>query len=98
MKRWKKSKGIRGFLFWALLAGIFLDVLAGMYMSIGREYAGNQGREQDDFYVSQAGTSQILDGYIRLFEEYMQIGNLITKDGNIYNEKIILFTITNEKQ
>ncbi len=97
MKRWKKSKGIRGFLFWALLAGIFLDVLAGMYMSIGREYAGNQGREQDDFYVSQAGTSQILDGYIRLFEEYMQIGNLITKDGDIDYDKNILVSLTDDK-
>lgn len=97
MKKWKKSKGIRMFLFWVLLAGIFLDVLAGMYRSIGREYADNQGQEQDDFYVSQEGTSQILDGYIRLFEEYMQIGNLITKDGDIDYDKEILVSLTDDK-
>lgn len=97
MKRWKKSKGIRMFLFWVLLVGIFLDVLAGMYLSIGREHAGSHGREQADFYVSQAGTSQILDGYIRLFEEYMQIGNLITKDGDIDYDKEILVSLTDDK-
>ena len=97
MKRWKKSKGIRTFLFCVLLAGVFLDVLAGMYMCIGRKYAGNRGREQDDFYVSRAGTSQILDGYIRLFEEYMQIGNLITKDGDIDYDKEIMVSLTDDK-
>ena len=80
-----------------LLVGIFLDVLAGMYMSIGKEYAGDEGQEQVDFYVSQEGTSQILDGYIRLFEEYMQIGNLITENGDIDYDKEILVSLTDGK-
>ena len=95
MKRWKISKAVRTVLFWLLLAGIFLDVLAGMYISIGREYA--QGQEREDFYISQERTSQLLDGYIRLFEEYMQIANLITSEGDIDYDKEILVSLTDDK-
>lgn len=96
MKRWRKSKGIRIFLLLLLIVGIFLDVLAGMYMSIGKEY-GDSERKKEDFYVSREKTSQILDGYIRLFEEYMQIGNLITDGGEIDYDKEILVSITDDK-
>lgn len=97
VKRWKKSKGIRSFLLVVLLLGIFLDVLAGMYRYIGKEYAEPEGKEGVDFFVSQEKTSQILDGYIRLFEEYMQIGNLITVNGDIDYDKEILVSLTNDK-
>lgn len=97
MKRWKKSKGVRSFLLLVLLVGIFLDVLAGMYMYIGKEYAQPEGKESRDFFVSQEKTSQILDGYIRLLEEYMQIGNLITVNGDIDYDKEILVSLTDDK-
>lgn len=95
MKRWKTSKSIRTVLFWLLLVGIFLDVLAGMYISIGREYA--QGQDREDFYISRERTSQLLDGYIRLFEEYMQIANIITSEGDIDYDKEILVSLTDDK-
>ena len=97
MRRWRRSKGIRTFLFCILFAGIFADVLAGMYMNIGREFADFGGQEQRDFFISHDRTSQILDGYIRLFEEYMQIAGMITEDGEIDYDREILVSYTDDE-
>lgn len=91
MKNWKKSKIVKIVLFGILIASVFADVLAGMYMIIGREYAWTKEDSQQEFFISQEETNQLLDGYIRLFEEYMQIGKIITEDGDIdYDKKILV--------
>lgn len=97
MKRWKKSGLLKGFLLVVLAVSVWMDVLAGMYLTAGREYAASPGKAAEDFFVAQEGTGYLLDGYIRLFEEYMQIGSLIAKDGNIDYDKKILVSLLDDK-
>lgn len=97
MRGWKKSKFLKGVLLVILAVSIFVDVFSGMYMLIGREYAQFDQEKEDDFFVSQEGTQNLLDGYIRLFEEYMQIASLITTDGNIDYDKEILTSLIDGK-
>lgn len=97
MKRWKQSGVVRFFLLIVLAVSVLMDVLAGMYLLVGKEYALSGKKEGNDFFVSQEGTSYLLDGYLRLFEEYMRIGNLITTDGEIdYNKEILVSLLDDE--
>ena len=97
MKRWKQSGLVRGFLLVVLAVSVLMDVLSGMYFAAGEEYAATGGKAGKDFFVSQEEVSAMLDGYIRLFEEYMQIGSLITTDGEIDYNKEILVSLLDDK-
>lgn len=97
MKNWKHSGVIRVILGLLLIPGLFLDVLAGSYLAAGREYASVEAGEEREFFLSQKQTSALLDGYIRLLEEYLQIGALITKDGDIDYDKEILCSLTSDR-
>ena len=97
MNNWKHSGMIRVILGLLLIPGLFLDVLAGSYLAAGREYAAIEAGEEREFFLSQKQTSALLDGYIRLLEQYMQIGALITKDGDIDYDKEILYSLTSER-
>lgn len=97
MKRWKSSGMIKIILGLLLIPGLFLDVLAGAYMSVGREYVSIETEQDREFFLSQEQTSALLDGYIRLLEVYMQIGELVTKDGDIDYDKEILHSLTSER-
>ena len=98
MKRWKQSGVVRFFLLIVLSVSVLMDVLAGMYLFVGKEYALSGKRGGNDFFVSQEGTSRLLDGYLRLLEEYMRIGNLITTDGEIDYNKEILVSLLDDKR
>lgn len=98
MRRWKKSRALKGILLVILAVSILADVLSGMYMMIGRDYARLDKEKERDFFVSQEKTQNLLDGYIRLYEEYMQIGSLITTDGNIDYDKEILISLMDNKR
>ena len=80
---WKKSGFLKSVFLLALLLSVFVDTVAGMAMIAGSEYAGRGKEKPEDFFVAGEDTALLLDGYIRLFEEYMQIGSLITEDGEI---------------
>lgn len=97
MKRWKQSGLVRGFLLVVLAVSVLMDVLSGMYFAIGKDYAATGGKAGKDFFVSQEEVLAMLDGYIRLFEEYMQIGSLITTDGEIDYNKEILVSLLDDK-
>lgn len=97
MKNWKRSGIIRIVLGLLLIPGLFLDVLAGSYLVVGREYAMAEKEDDRAFFLSQKETSALLDGYIRLLEEYMQIGELITRDGDIDYDKEILHSLNSER-
>lgn len=97
MKNWKRSGIIRIVLGFLLIPGLFLDVLAGSFLAVGREYAMVEKGDDRAFFLSQKETSALLDGYIRLLEEYMQIGELITKDGDIDYDKEILHSLNSER-
>lgn len=64
MKRWKQSGVVRFFLLIVLSVSVLMDVLAGMYLFVGKEYALSGKRGGNDFFVSQEGTSRLLDGYL----------------------------------
>ncbi len=98
MKRWKQSGVVRFFLLIVLSASVLMDVLAGMYLFVGKEYALSGKKGGNDFFVSQEGTSRLLDGYLRLLEEYMRIGNLITTDGEIDYNKEIMVSLLDDKR
>ena len=98
MKRWKQSGVVRFFLLIVLSASVLMDVLAGMYLFVGKEYVLSGKKGGNDFFVSQEGTSRLLDGYLRLLEEYMRIGNLITTDGEIDYNKEILVSLLDDKR
>lgn len=98
MKRWKHSGFIRMILGLILIPGLFLDVLGGAYIAVGREYASTEAGQKRDFFLEQEETEALLDGYIRLYEQYMAIGALITKDGDIDYDKEILYSITSNKK
>ena len=97
MKNWKRSGIIRIILGFLLIPGLFLDILAGSYLAVGREYAMAEKEDDRAFFLSQKETSALLDGYIRLLEEYMRIGELITKDGDIDYDKEILYSLNSER-
>ena len=42
------------------------------------------------FYVSQKQVEQMMDGYLRLYEQYMQIGSVIAPDGMIDYDTVLL--------
>lgn len=97
MKNWKHSGIIRIVLGFLLIPGLFLDVLAGSYLAVGREYAAVENGKEREFFLSQKQTSALLDGYIRLLEEYMQIGELITSEGDIDYDKEILHSLNSDR-
>ena len=94
---WKKSGFLKSVFLLALLLSVFVDTVAGMAMIAGSEYAGRGKEKPEDFFVAGEDTALLLDGYIRLFEEYMQIGSLITEDGEIEYDKKILVSILDDK-
>lgn len=98
MKNWKRSRIIKILLGLLLVPGLFLDVLAGSYMSVGHEYVSVETEQDREFFLSREQTCALLDGYIRLLEEYMQIGELITKDGDIDYDKEILYSLTSDRK
>lgn len=97
MKKWKKSEGLRGILLFVLIAAIAVEVISAMYMNVGRQYIRFGEEKRKDFFVSQEETKNLLDGYIRLFDEYMQIGDMITTDGDIDYDKIIMTSVDGKR-
>ncbi len=97
MKYWKHSGIIRVILGLLLIPGLFLDVLGGSCMAVGREYAAVETGQDRAFFLSRKQTTALLDGYIRLLEEYMQIGELITSDGDIDYDKEILHSLNSDR-
>lgn len=97
-KRWKESRFLKGVSILVLVLSVFADTVAGMSMIAGSEYAGRGREKPEDFFVAGEAANLLLDGSIRLFEEYMQIGSLITKDGEIDYDKEILVSILNDKR
>lgn len=49
MKRWKQSGVVRFFLLIVLSVSVLMDVLAGMYLFVGKEYALSGKRGGNDF-------------------------------------------------
>lgn len=98
MKWWKSSAIIRMILGLLLVPGIFLDVLGASYISVGRSYVSTDSETEREFFLRQESTEALLDGYIRLYEEYMHIGTLITEDGDIDYDREILYSVTGDKK
>lgn len=97
MKKWKKSESLRGILLFILFIAIAVEVISAMYMNVGKQYIGFGEEKEKDFFVSQEETKNLLDGYIRMFEEYMQIGSMITTDGDIDYDKVIMMSLDGKK-
>ncbi|MDD7402836.1 MAG: HAMP domain-containing sensor histidine kinase [Butyribacter sp.] len=97
MQAWKKSLFFKKTLYVVLICSILISVFSGMYVEIGADYAQFDSEMETDFFVSQKNTQNLLDGYIRLFEEYMQIAGLITTDGDIDYDKTILTSVVDGK-
>lgn len=97
MKQWKKSGFLKGIFLVTLFLSVFVDTVAGMAMIACGKYASPGKEKPKDFFAAGEEANVLLDGNIRLFEEYMQIGSLITEDGEIDYDKKILVSILDEK-
>ena len=98
MKQWKSSVIIRTILALLLIPGVFLDVLGASYITVGKEYVSTGNEGEREFFLRQEQTEALLDGYIRLFEEYMHIGALIAENGDIDYDREILYSLTDDKK
>lgn len=95
MKQWKNSGLIHGILLFLLTGSVVISVVSGMLMHTGKEYAKEeQEAGQSTFYVSQEQFEHLLDGYLRLYEEYMQIGSIIARDGVINYDTVLMESLT----
>lgn len=97
-QNYKESKFLRNILFFLLSASIVCGVISGMYLLLGREEMGEYDDKKSDYFVTWDRTGKLFDGYIRLFEEYMQIGRLITEDGELDYDKVVLTSITGDEE
>ena len=73
---------------------IGFSTVAGMIIEGTKEYANEGGQKQEDFYVSQKQVEQMMDGYLRLYEQYMQIGSVIAPDGMIDYDTVLLTSLS----
>lgn len=95
MKQWKNSGLIHGILLFLLAGSVLTSVVSGMLMHTGKEYSKEEYEaEQSTFYVAQEQFEHLLDGYLRLYEEYMQIGSIIARDGVIDYDTVLMESLT----
>ena len=73
---------------------IGFSTVAGMIREGTKEYANEGGQKLEDFYVSQKQVEQMMDGYLRLYEQYMQIGSVIAPDGMIDYDTVLLTSLS----
>ena len=94
MGKWRGSLAVHIILPLLLAVAIGFSTVAGMIIEGTKEYANEGGQKQEDFYVSQKQVEQMMDGYLRLYEQYMQIGSVIAPDGMIDYDTVLLTSLS----
>lgn len=95
MRQWKQMKWLHIIISIGLLISIGIATLSGMLIHATREYAGQDYKSADStFYVSQKQFENLLDGYLRIYEQYMEIGSIIAPDGLIDYDTELMVSAT----
>lgn len=96
MGRWKRSRILKGIVGILLVLSMACTTVSGMLLHGTRQYANTDTAQEDNsqFFVSQDQMKCLLDGYLRLYKQYMEIGSIIAADGMINYDTVLLQSMT----
>lgn len=97
MRRWRQWKWLHVVMMVFLILSIGVTTVSSMLIYATREYSGpGEGAEDAQFYISQSQFYDLLDEYIRMFEQYMEIGSVIAPDGMIDYDTLLLASLSDQ--